>query len=132
MEESRLGAITPVVPARDVAAAIAFYTARLGFAEVWRTGTPAAAGGVRRDAAELHFFACDEPEIARWTSFRVRCTGVAALYERCRAADVVHPSGALHETPWQTREFAILDQDGVCVTFWEPSSPARPRPASAI
>ncbi|MEA2666327.1 MAG: hypothetical protein QOI11_3271 [Candidatus Eremiobacteraeota bacterium] len=114
------GEVTPVVPARDVAAALRFYVEKLGFTEAWRSGEPATDGVVRHGAVSVMFFACDDPKIAQWTAFRVRAAGVAQLYEHCRAQGIVHPNGALRETPWDTREFVVLDQDGVGITFWGP------------
>ncbi len=115
-----LGEVTPVVPARDVAAALTFYTEKLGFSEDWRTGEPPSGGGLRRGAMTMHLFRCDDPKIARWSGFRVRCEGIEPLYEHCRAQGIVHPEGPLGATPWGTREFVALDPDGVALTFWEP------------
>jgi catechol 2,3-dioxygenase-like lactoylglutathione lyase family enzyme len=114
------GEVTPVVPARDVAAALRFYVEKLGFTEVWRGGEPVTDDAVRRGAVSVMFFACDDPKIAQWTAFRVRSSAVAALYEHCLAQGIAHPDGALRETSWGTREFVVLDQDGVGITFWEP------------
>ena len=111
--------VTPVVPARDVAAAIAFYVDKLGFTESWRS-EPGDAGGVRRGGVEIHFFQCDDPKIASWTAFRVRCSDVTAWYERCREQGIVHPNGPLRNTPWGTSEFTALDPDRVGLTFWQP------------
>jgi catechol 2,3-dioxygenase-like lactoylglutathione lyase family enzyme len=121
--QSTLGPITPVIPARDVAAAIEFYVARLGFTESWRRGDPVDAAGIRRDDIDIHLFRCDDPKIAEWTGFRVRCTSLSSLYDTCRAEGIVHPNGPLRETPWQTREFTALDLDRVALTFWEPLAP---------
>ena len=112
------GAITPIVPVRDVEQAVAFYRERLGFAETFRDGTSQA--GLRRDGASIVVFRCAEPAaIFEWTSFRIAVTGIAALYETCRASGIVHPNGTLQERPWGTTEFAVLDPDGICITFCE-------------
>jgi catechol 2,3-dioxygenase-like lactoylglutathione lyase family enzyme len=111
------GAVTPLVPVRDVDAAIAFYRDRLGFAEEWHHGD---ADGLRRDAAEIVLTRCPGPAaIFEWTSFRIAVTGIAVLHDACRAAEIVHPNGALQDRPWGTSEFAVLDPDGICITFWE-------------
>jgi catechol 2,3-dioxygenase-like lactoylglutathione lyase family enzyme len=114
------GGITPLIPASDVQAAIAFYTEKLGFTEMWRAGEPVTEAGVLRDAASVIFFECKDRAIAEMTSFRIRVLGIEAFYEQCTAAGVVHPNGALTVKPWGTNEFAILDPSGVCITFWQP------------
>lgn len=119
MNDITFGVITPLVPANDVDAAIAFYTQELGFVEMWRAGEPATEAGVLRDAASVIFFECKDPAIAQMTSFRIRVHGIEAFYERCTAARIVHPNGALSLKPWGTNEFAILDPSGVCITFWQ-------------
>jgi catechol 2,3-dioxygenase-like lactoylglutathione lyase family enzyme len=42
-------AVTPVIPARDVEAGLAFYVEKLGFTELWRNGDPADSGAVQRE-----------------------------------------------------------------------------------
>ncbi len=124
------GEVTPVVPARDVAAALRFYVQKLGFTEEWRRGDPVDGGAVRRGGATVMFFPCDDPKIGEWTAYRVRVTAVELLHEHCRAQGIVHPNGPLRETPWATREFTAIDQDGVGITFWEPvagQSVSKPR-----
>jgi catechol 2,3-dioxygenase-like lactoylglutathione lyase family enzyme len=116
-----LGAVTPLIPVRDVAAAITFYRDKLGFTETWHEGN---AAGLRRDAAEIVLTRCPGPDaIFEWTSFRVAVSGIAALYDACGTAGIVHPNGALQDRPWGTSEFAVLDPDGICITFWERRMP---------
>lgn len=113
------GGITPLVPANDVPAAIAFYTEKLGFTEMWRGEDPVKEAGILRDAASVIFFECKDRTIAEMTSFRVRIDGIEAFYEQCKTANIVHPNGALSVKPWGTQEFAIIDPSGVCITFWQ-------------
>ena len=113
------GPVTPVIPATDLLRSIAFYVETLGFEEVFRSGDPPEYAGLRCGAATIHLFACNEPKIAEWTAFRIAVDAVDALFERCLAADIVHPNGALSERPWGTRDFTVLDPSGVGVTFWE-------------
>ena len=114
-----LGPVVPVVPARDVEQAIAFYRDRLGFEPVFRAGKPAEYAGVRRDRAEIHFFRCDEPGITEWICFRVGVNAIDDLYAHCRGEGIVHPDGGLNIKPWGSREFTVIDQDGVALTFFQ-------------
>ncbi len=113
------GGITPLIPANDVEAAIAFYTTKLGFTEMWRNGEPVTEAGVLRDAASVIFFECKDRAIADMTSFRIRVDGIEAFYEKCKSENIVHPGGALGVKPWGSQEFAIIDPSGVCITFWQ-------------
>ncbi len=112
-------AISPVIPARDVAAGIAFYVEKLGFTELWRSGDPPDGGAVRRGNVTIHLFACDDRKIAQWTALRIETREIDALYEQCARAGIVHPSGHLEEKPWGTREFTALDLDGAGLVFWQ-------------
>jgi uncharacterized glyoxalase superfamily protein PhnB len=116
----RFGAVTPLIPVRAAGQAAAFYRDKLGFTELWRNGEPAAAVGLRRDDAQVVLTSCLGPAaIFEWTSFRVAVTGIEDLFESCSAAGIVHPNGPLQDRPWGTREFAVLDPDGICITFWQ-------------
>ena len=111
----------PVLPAGDVDVALAFYTDKLGFAEAFRDATPARYAGIKRDSVEIHLAAMPEgmaKTIADQTMCRIAVADVAALYEEYKAKDLIHPNGPLHETPWGTSEFAVIDADGVCLTFF--------------
>jgi catechol 2,3-dioxygenase-like lactoylglutathione lyase family enzyme len=119
--EAEFGSVVPVIPARDVAAAIGFYADKLGFAEVFREGDPVHTALIEKDDAAVMFFRCDEPKIAQWTAYRVRVRGIDGLYAHCMAVGIVHPNSTLAAMPWGNKEFAVLDLDGVCITFWEPA-----------
>lgn len=112
--------VAPILPARDLAATRAFYE-RLGFATAgwW----PQAFGGYAimvRGAIELHFFAF--PDLAPPESY-------AQCYWRVDDVDALHaefvrlglsPAGmprlaAVADTPWGTREFALVDPNGTLV-----------------
>jgi Glyoxalase/Bleomycin resistance protein/Dioxygenase superfamily len=108
----------PVLPAHDIIEALEFYTQKLGFTDSWTSGDPVEYGGVNVPV-ELHFYKSENPDIAHWTSFRVLTHDLDALYERCQAFGVIHPNGALEKKPWGTREFAVLDANGVCIYFYE-------------
>ena len=51
---------------------------------------------------------------------RFAVEGVDALYAEYRErGGAVHPNGGLQTKPWGTKEFAAIDPNGVCVTFYE-------------
>jgi uncharacterized glyoxalase superfamily protein PhnB len=54
------------------------------------------------------------------TMIRIQAEDIDALHEHCSARGLVHPNAPLHEEPWGTREFAILDLDGNLLTFFQP------------
>ncbi|MEE2567018.1 bleomycin resistance protein [Hyphobacterium marinum] len=106
----------PVLPSTNVAESLAFVRDTLGF-KCWTWDDPPTYGGAALDGAELHFSSTDRKEICAWTSCRVDVDDVQAIYERAKAAGVVHPNGDLGDKPWGYREFAVLDPAGILITF---------------
>lgn len=109
--------VIPLIPARDVEEAIAFYRDRIGFELVFRDAEPAQYAGIRRDGVSLHLYLNQDRYLAENASLRIMVDDVDALYADCRAAGCVHPNGALVTKPWGSREFAVLDPSGVCIAF---------------
>ncbi len=131
-----LGRTIPALPARDVAAAVAFYTGRLGFETLHHDGGFAV---LRRDDAVLHLWESGDESwraradvlerpvstgaesfLAGTASCRIEVDGIDELYAELRAADVLHPVSrdGVDDTDFGTREFATLDLDGNLVTFY--------------
>lgn len=107
---TRFERVAPVLPVRDVGAAIAHYRA-LGFT-VEPYSEPVYAFA-RRDGAELHLARVDElaPE-ANTSACYLYVDDADALYEEWRAAA---PRGRLIapvDTPYGLREMAHVDPDG--------------------
>jgi catechol 2,3-dioxygenase-like lactoylglutathione lyase family enzyme len=113
---AQLLAAIPMLAVADVRAGVAFYS-RLGFTPGYADDETAV---LRRDAVTLMLWRCADRAIADNTACRMRVAGIDALYEECRAADAVHPNGALRATGWDTREFTVLDPQGGAITFVEP------------
>jgi catechol 2,3-dioxygenase-like lactoylglutathione lyase family enzyme len=131
----RLDQTIPALPVRDAAAAVAFYSDRLGFEVLHHDGGFAVMG---RDSARLHLWeASDEswrerdsfeqPVISGAESFlagtascRIRVESVDRLYEEFRRSDVLHPASrdGVSDTDFGTREFSTLDIDGNLLTFF--------------
>lgn len=109
----------PMLPCRDIDATLGFFENLLGFRRSFAHGAPIEYAGMKRDGAEIHFFRCDEPKLLELSGCRIRVDGIDPLYTRCMNRGVVHPDGKLAEKPWGTREFVMLDPDGVMVTFFE-------------
>lgn len=111
----------PVLPAVDAAESAAFYIEKLGFREAFRDATPPKYIGVIRDELHLHL-ASAPPELARTIGDQTMCrfyvSDVDALYEEYSAHNIIHPNGPIHNTPWNTREFSVIDPTGVCLTFF--------------
>lgn len=123
----------PGVPVSDLAASAAFYQGTLGFTLViLKEGF----AKLRRDAVEIHLWsACDEtwrgrdgssPVVSGAESFiagtggcRIAVEGVDELYRTLMPLAIRRGDGALENTQWGTREFAILDPDNNLVTFFE-------------
>lgn len=116
--------VQPVLPVRDLAAALAFYTERLGFRFLFgdRDGAPAYAG-VGRDGVELHLQWQSAAAIGRsagLANLRFVVDDPDALFREFTAAGAVPPGKTVNDTAWGTREFGFYDPDGNGLTFYRP------------
>jgi len=114
----------PILPAADVLASLAWWTSVCGFTESFRDSTPPNYAGIARDGAWIHLARVTDPELARrvgdQTMVRIGVDDVAKFFaEYQERGGVVHPNGGLARKPWGTTEFAAIDPNGVCVTFFE-------------
>ena len=98
----------------DLAAAIEFYIARLGFRHAFSWGEPATMAGVNLGAAQL-FLEAGTPAPQGCSLYFV-VGNADELYEfhRANGVDVVHPPG---DRPWGLRDYSIRDLDGYALTF---------------
>ena len=88
---------TPVLASLDMARTVAFYARVLGARTVH--AQPGEYAIVSLGGLELHFWACQDPEIPRQTSCRIQVAGIAALHAQCLAENAVHPNGGLRQQP---------------------------------
>ena len=120
---TRFLSAVPALPVSDERAAVRFLEETLGFVEL--VHDEVGLGILRRDAVELHVWVADgsapgaERALAGSASCRLEVTGVDALHEHCRGLCVFHPRAPLHDEPWGTREFAVLDPDGNLIGLYE-------------
>ncbi|MDX1392917.1 MAG: glyoxalase/bleomycin resistance/extradiol dioxygenase family protein [Gemmatimonadota bacterium] len=113
--------VQPVLPTRDVEAAIGYYVGRLGFELAFADSTERPSyAGVRRGGVELHLQWHDESEWERVERplLRFVAPDVEALFEEYADRDVFHDETALQDTPWGTREFAFYDLDSNGLVFY--------------
>jgi catechol 2,3-dioxygenase-like lactoylglutathione lyase family enzyme len=105
--------LSPIFPARDIAAAEAFY-ARLGFETVYRDEEYLL---LRRDAAELHFWRepSHDPRAGAHGAYLrpgdidALSAEIAALGLPASGVPRFHPA---EDKPWGMRELALIDPDG--------------------
>jgi catechol 2,3-dioxygenase-like lactoylglutathione lyase family enzyme len=133
---AKLGRTIPALPARDVAASVAFYNERLGFETLHHDGGFAV---LMRDDAIVHLWQSSDESwrtredtlerpictgaesfLSGTASCRIEVEGIDGLYDELRQADVLHPVSrdGVDDTDYGTREFATLDPDGNLVTFY--------------
>jgi uncharacterized glyoxalase superfamily protein PhnB len=121
------GHLTPMIPAgKDMETALAFYEQKLGFNARYKADDLSMAI-LKRGDAEIILQNFDDPHTASQTSLRIQLTGVDVLYGEYQAQAIppFHQDvdgaglGELRDTPWGTREFAVRDLAGVCITFYE-------------
>ena len=100
-------AAVPVLASLDIQRSVDFFAAKLGF--TIRYASQGEYGIVSRDSVNIHFWACNDPQIPSATGCRVGVRNIELLYD-----------GLLNTTPWGNKEFAIIDADKNLVTFFEP------------
>lgn len=115
---------TPILASLDMQRTMDFYVNRLGFRQVY--AEQGVYGIVTHGKVHLHFWACNDPRIPEATACRIAVSEIDVLYSHCLQEGIVHPNAALTEKPWGTREFAILDIDGNCVTFHQSTDLSQP------
>ena len=113
----------PILPAMDIAAALAFYESRLGFTRRFWDDEYA---GLERGPVEVHLWLCTDPRIAAHTSCRIQVRDIDALYTEYQRQGVVHPNGHLAVKDWGQREFTALDASGNALVFFEPLDGSAP------
>ena len=117
-------AVIPQLRTTDLDASIRFYTEVLGCTLEFCHGDFYA--GVRAGHSAIHLkrVDCVDPSIADVAEgghlhLYVQVAGVAALAEALKAKDVALEQD-LHETPRNTREFVLRDDQGHTLHFGEP------------
>lgn len=119
--------VQPVLPTRDVEAAIGFYVGRLGFELAFADSTEQPAyAGLRRGPVEIHIQSHDPSEWERVERPMLRFVvpEVEALFDEYSTQGVFHEGTALRDTEWGTREFAFYDLDMNGLTFYRDLVPA--------
>ena len=122
MSKPTMHTAVPILASLDIATTVKFYTESLGF--TCRHQSPGEYAIIQRDNIEIHFWHCDEANIAANTACRVGVTGIAALYEEYSQRGVLHADCKVKDTPWHTREFEVFDPHGNLITFFERTSNA--------
>lgn len=121
MARAHFQEVNPVLPVRDVEAAVAYYTERLGFQLRFQhpPQSPRYAG-VERDAVKIHFQWHDEADFTGvdQPSLRFAIDDVDGLFAEYQDKEVFHARTALQDTAWGTREFAFYDPDGNGLFFY--------------
>ena len=118
---ARFEKVIPVLPSKNVIAAIEFYTTRLAFTLIFQDAeSDPRYAVIRRDDVDIHLQWHDPEE---WSAverpmLRFRVPDIQALFDEYSTKDVFHDRTALRDTPWGTREFAFYDLDHNGLTFY--------------
>jgi catechol 2,3-dioxygenase-like lactoylglutathione lyase family enzyme len=111
-------AVHPIIGARDIRRAIAFYTSQLGFNLAFQDSAEQPNYvGFRRDAVELHMQFQYEHEMAT-IRLRLLVEEPDGLFSEYSQRGIECSPTGLRNTPWGTREFALYDPDRNSLTFY--------------
>ena len=121
-----LAQAVPILFVRNVAAAAAFYEAKLGFHIDWLHGKPPFYGSVSRDRVCLHLRFVHQTNFtelaARETSLilaAIEVANVKALFEEYEARRVEFAQRLVRQ-PWGGLDFHVCDPDGNVISFVQP------------
>ncbi len=107
--------VTPLIPAGEsLAAALAFYTAQMGFRVLWQAGTMA---GIERDGVTFNLVQNNNRAWAENASFSVGVSDLEMMYSEYRGLPAV--VGPLEMKSWGRREFHLLVSPGVAFQFYQ-------------
>ncbi len=128
----RLTHAIPALPVQDIAASVAFYCDKLGFAN---RHVAEGFAILERDALELHLWQASDASwneregppvqsgaesfLAGTASCRIQVDNIDALHGEFKAQGILRPNAPLADQPWNTREFGVSDPDGNAITFFE-------------
>ena len=115
-------AIYPVLGARDVPAAVAWYVERLGFTLMFNDAAPhpLCRRPPRRCRAHLQwqeerYFPAEGEDAP---AYRFLVDDPDALFAEFRASGALHATAHLRDTPWRTREFGLYDLNANALMFY--------------
>lgn len=122
MGPARFQQVIPVLPVRNVAAALLYYINRLQFTLSFQDAEQEPRYAViQRGAVRLHLQwhdPVDFRENVDTVMLRFMIDHVDALFDEYKERDLFHDGTALRNTAWGTREFAFYDLDGNGLTFY--------------
>jgi len=113
--------VNPVLPVRNVSAAIQYYVKKLGFTQIFQdSADDPKYAGIRRGKVELHLQWHDESsfDVVEKLSLRFVIEDIDSLFEEYQKQNVFHQNTSLRETAWGTKEFAFYDPDKNGLTFY--------------
>lgn len=115
----QIESVSPVFPADDLAASIAFYTQRLGFELAWSWGSPPDIASVCRDGIDITLKQRSDAVTPGSAQVYLNVSGVDAWHDALEAAgvDMVIPIG---DRPYGMRDFRIVDPGGNALSFGQP------------
>jgi catechol 2,3-dioxygenase-like lactoylglutathione lyase family enzyme len=104
----------PTLLVGDVAAAVEFYTPRLGFRPGFTWGDPPTAAGVRLDRVEVHLMQGTTNPDGCSVSFLVGDADELHAFHRASGVEVVEPP---QDRAWGLREYTVRDPNGYYLSF---------------
>lgn len=129
---TKLGGVTPILRIFDIAKAREFYAGFLGFKFDWKHRFDDNAPlyiAMSRDGCVLHLSE-HHGDGTPGSAIRIEARDVAALHRELIGSGYRYARPGLEQTPWETREVAVVDPFGNRLTFWEAAKGADAGPAS--
>ena len=116
---TRLEAVTPRLPVRDVDDALTFYLERLGFTLGWKWGNPTTHANVCRDSISFDLIALPLERCGTALAY-VQLSGVDAYFSELMSRHVKLTE--IGDRPYGMRDFEVVDPNGNRIAFGEPTA----------
>lgn len=120
MPDLLLEAVNPVLPSRDVKAAIQFYVDKLDFTLSFQDAEDPRYASIIRDRVEIHLRWHDPSSWDRVErpNIRIAVCDVEHLFSVFQPLGIFASDTTLRDTAFGTREFGFFDPDGNLLTFY--------------
>jgi len=115
--------LTPIIPVGDMVKTIDFYERILGFQCLtpFRSGEHVLYAFLKRDGILLHLHHFEEEELKTRgkLELRLQVRNIQPFFDELKIKGALEPKVTITETSWDTREFLVVDCNGVKLHIFE-------------
>ncbi len=107
--------LSPILPSINIGATEMFYKSKLNF-KASRQGEGLV---VFDNDIEIHFYKTADKYLCEHTAVFIFVNNIQDMYTRLSAQDVILPEGQLKYNHWGSKEFIVIDNNGIRLRYVE-------------